>query len=234
MSFNGSGTFNINSAGQPVVTGTVISSTDFNALTQDLATGLSTCITKDGQTTTTQRIPFALGASFATTTYANGTANIICGTTTNFNNMDTNGGQIGATRGFYCSDNAGLDWGAATYVKGFNNSHVDVLCHANGVTLLADASAWSALSDERHKTKLVPFSNALDKISRISAGTGRYLKDEQNVNRSFLTAQSVQKVLPEAVSDLDGVLQLRYTDVIPLLVAALGEIKGRLEVLEAR
>jgi len=57
MSFNGSGTFVINSAGQPVVTGTVISSTAFNALTADLATGLSTTMTKDGQTTATANIP---------------------------------------------------------------------------------------------------------------------------------------------------------------------------------
>lgn len=61
MSYNGSGTFNINSTGQPVVTGTVISSTAFNALTSDLATGLTTAITKDGQTATTVRIPFAQG-----------------------------------------------------------------------------------------------------------------------------------------------------------------------------
>ena len=61
MSYNGSGTFNINSSGQPVTTGTVISSTAFNALTADLGTGLSTAITKDGQTVVTQRIPFAAG-----------------------------------------------------------------------------------------------------------------------------------------------------------------------------
>jgi hypothetical protein len=57
MSYNGSGTFLINSAGQPVVAGTVISSTAFNALTTDLASGLSTAITKDGQTTPTNNIP---------------------------------------------------------------------------------------------------------------------------------------------------------------------------------
>jgi hypothetical protein len=63
MSYNGSGTFQINTSGQPVVAGTVISSTAFNALTADLATGLSTAITKDGQTTATARIPFAAGIS---------------------------------------------------------------------------------------------------------------------------------------------------------------------------
>ena len=61
MSYNGSGTFNINSTGQPVVAGTIISAATFNALTADLATGLTTALTKDGQTTTTARILFAQG-----------------------------------------------------------------------------------------------------------------------------------------------------------------------------
>jgi hypothetical protein len=73
MSYNGSGTFNINSAGQPVVSGTVISSTAFNALTADLGTGLTTALTKDGQTTPTANIPMGtykitgLGAGTAAT-----------------------------------------------------------------------------------------------------------------------------------------------------------------------
>jgi len=73
VSYNGSGTFNINSAGQPVVTGTVIASTPFNALTADLGTGLSTAITKDGQTTTTARIPFAAGINSSLVTDATNT-----------------------------------------------------------------------------------------------------------------------------------------------------------------
>jgi hypothetical protein len=59
LSYNGSGTFQINTSGQPVVAGTVISSTAFNSLTSDLATGLSTAITKDGQTTVTANIPLS-------------------------------------------------------------------------------------------------------------------------------------------------------------------------------
>ena len=71
MSYNGSGTFNINSAGQPVVSGTVITSTAFNALTSDLATGLTTALTKDGQTTPTANI--TLGG-YKITNLAAGTA----------------------------------------------------------------------------------------------------------------------------------------------------------------
>lgn len=57
MSFNGAGVFSINTSGQPVVTATTIDPTVFNALTADLATGLSTAICKDGQTTPTANIP---------------------------------------------------------------------------------------------------------------------------------------------------------------------------------
>jgi hypothetical protein len=73
MSYNGSGTFNINTTGQPVVAGTVISSSAFNALTTDLATGLTTAITKDGQTTTTARITFAQGFTSSLTTDSSST-----------------------------------------------------------------------------------------------------------------------------------------------------------------
>lgn len=58
MSYS-AGVFSINSAGQPVVTGTVISSTTFNTLTADLATGLSTCLLKDGTQTVTANIPMS-------------------------------------------------------------------------------------------------------------------------------------------------------------------------------
>ena len=70
MSFS-AGVFSINTAGQPVVTGTVISSTAFNSLTSDLATGLSTCVLKDGTQTLTANIPMS---SFKLTGLAAGSA----------------------------------------------------------------------------------------------------------------------------------------------------------------
>ncbi len=74
MSFNGSGTFLINSSGQPPVASTAITVAAHVALTGDLATGLSTCITKDGQTTTTAVIPFAAGLSTTSITNSTGLA----------------------------------------------------------------------------------------------------------------------------------------------------------------
>ena len=108
MSYNGSGTFVINSTGQPVVSGTVISSTAFNALTADLGTGLSTALTKDGQTTATARIPFAQGISSTLVTDASSTTTgsiitaggvgvakaLYVGTTSNFAGASTFGSTI--------------------------------------------------------------------------------------------------------------------------------------------
>jgi hypothetical protein len=106
MSYNGSGTFNINSTGQPVVAGTTISAATFNSLTADLGTGLTTAVTKDGQTTTTARITFAQGftSSLVTDASSTSTGSIITaggvgiakalyvGTTTNFAGAITYGG----------------------------------------------------------------------------------------------------------------------------------------------
>lgn len=113
MSFNGSGTFVINSTGQPVVTGTVISSSTFNSLTADLGTGLSTAITKDGQTTTTAKIPFAQGLSAAVASnFAAGTV----GAPSIYLSTDTTTGlyRIGANNdGFAISGVKLLDLGSA-------------------------------------------------------------------------------------------------------------------------
>lgn len=63
---NGSGTYSAPSnSWNPVVSGTTIDSSDFNDLLTDLEDGLTASIAKDGQTTTSARIPFASGVSAA-------------------------------------------------------------------------------------------------------------------------------------------------------------------------
>ena len=125
-------------------------------------------------------------------------------------------------------------WGAGPNTGGtflvYNASGV-------GVYLGSGATSWSASSDERTKTTIVPFENALEKVCTLRAGTGRYLKDEETVSRSFLIAQDVQAVLPEAVNVQDdeiGTLGLQYTDVIPLLVAAIKEQQALILSLTTR
>lgn len=56
MAFNGSGTYNL-PAGNPVVTGTTISSTWANTTLSDVATALTNCVTRDGQSPPTANLP---------------------------------------------------------------------------------------------------------------------------------------------------------------------------------
>jgi hypothetical protein len=56
MPFNGSGTYSL-PAGNPVVTGTTISSSTTNTTNSDLATALTNCITRDGQSTPSANLP---------------------------------------------------------------------------------------------------------------------------------------------------------------------------------
>src|ERR1700704_1138766 len=58
MPFNGAGVYSAPGADFPAVTQTVISSTHYNNVINDIATGLSLCLTKDGQQTATANIPF--------------------------------------------------------------------------------------------------------------------------------------------------------------------------------
>ena len=56
MPYNGSGTYS-RPAGQPVVAGTDILDTTFNTYTADVATALTNCVTRDGQSPATANIP---------------------------------------------------------------------------------------------------------------------------------------------------------------------------------
>jgi hypothetical protein len=125
----------------------------------------------------------------------------------------------------------------AAGVELFNSSGtaIRVIANTGGVSLANGATAWAAISDERLKTDLIDIEDGLNKTASLRAVTGRYIADESETRRSFLIAQDVEAVLPEAVeSSNPDELGLRYTEVIPLLVAALKEAKERIETLEAK
>ena len=102
-----------------------------------------------------------------------------------------------------------------------------------GMYLLNGGTSWSNTSDETVKDIIEPISNGLKKIATLRSVIGKYKKDAEGTRRSFLIAQDVQKVLPEAVTELDGVLGVNYTDVIPLLVAAINDMKQQFDAYVA-
>ena len=155
--------------------------------------------------------------------------------------LDSSGNLlVGTTSGTgYCRMNLSTDSGTNKWDVGprlalATNFYI-LQNQANGVYIASGANAWTTYSDERLKTDLKPIENAAQKVSTLRAVTGRFKTDEERVSRSFLIAQDVQAVLPEAVdaSDPDK-LGVAYTDTIPLLVAAIKELTTRLEALEAQ
>jgi hypothetical protein len=104
-----------------------------------------------------------------------------------------------------------------------------------GVRLVNGATAWTAQSDETLKTIIEPIIGATEKVSEIRSVIYRFTGESEDTRRVGLIAQDVLAVLPEAVSeDEDGILGVRYTEVIPLLVAALNEQNSKVLDLETR
>jgi hypothetical protein len=128
--------------------------------------------------------------------------------------------------------NAGTAYGYIWWDK--SDSRLYVQNTSGGVYLASTATSWTANSDERLKDIIEPISNAVSKVGSLRAIIGKYKNDQTNTRRSFLIAQDVQSVLPEAVdaSNPDQ-LGVAYTDVIPLLVAAIKELTARVEALES-
>ena len=111
---------------------------------------------------------------------------------------------------------------------------------SGGVNLAATGTSWTSASDERLKDIIEPITNAVTKVSSLRAVIGKYKTDAEGTRRSFLIAQDVQAVLPEAISesrnskdDDTEYLQLAYTEVIPLLVAAIKELKAEFDAYKA-
>ena len=103
-----------------------------------------------------------------------------------------------------------------------------------GVYLASGGTSWTSASDERVKENLVPIADGLNKVASLRAVTGNYISDETKKSRSFLIAQDVEAVLPEAVDHSNpDELGLAYTDVIPLLVASIKELKADLDATKA-
>ena len=185
MSYNGSGTFVINSTGQPVVSGTVISSTAFNALTADLGTGLSTALTKDGQTTATARIPFAQGISSTLVTDASSTTT---------GSIITAGG-VGIAKALYVGTLANFA-GAATFSSTINK--VTVTAPATSATLtIADGA--SLVTSGAYSLTLT--STAATNVTLPTTGTLATLAGSETFTNKTLTSPIITNELATTIRE---------------------------------
>jgi hypothetical protein len=120
--------------------------------------------------------------------------------------------------------NIGMESGSSMIV--FNDAGV-------GVYLGYGTTSWGSTSDEKVKDIIEPISNAVAKVGSLRSVIGKFKTDSEGTRRSFLIAQDVQSVLPEAVDTSNAdLLAVRYTEVIPLLVAAIKELTAEVNALK--
>jgi hypothetical protein len=133
--------------------------------------------------------------------------------------------------------------GSNSFIKGSTtyNTYTVEAGGSGGVNLASGATAWASASDERLKDIIEPITDAATKVSTLRAVIGKYKTDSEGTRRPFLIAQDVQAVLPEAITegrnskeDETEYLQLAYTEVMPLLVAAIKEQQAIIETLTQR
>jgi uncharacterized protein YaaQ len=141
------------------------------------------------------------------------------------------------TRITLSTDSGTTKWSVGPWTSGGDTNFVIAATNSAGGVFLSGttATSWTGVSDERLKDIIEPISNAVAKVGSLRAVIGKFKSDETNTRKAFLIAQDVQSVLPEAVdaSNPDR-LGLAYSEVIPLLVAAIKELTARVQTLEAR
>lgn len=79
-------------------------------------------------------------------------------------------------------------------------------------------------SDVRIKENIKPVTDALDKVAKLSGYSYNYKFNAPGNRNGGVMAQDVEKVLPDAVSEINGVKFVRYDAVVGLLVEAIKEL----------
>lgn len=106
---------------------------------------------------------------------------------------------------------------------------------ASGPYVANAGTSWTSASDERLKNITGLITDALPKVSQLRAAKFTWKSDSTNKPQVGLIAQDVLKVLPEAVDTTTDpeAFGVSYTEVIPLLVSAIQELKAELDAVKA-
>ena len=151
---------------------------------------------------------------------------------------DNTAHTIGLVSGNSFASGADYTWCKAT---GGASGNFDISVNTLGVRLGRNSTSWASLSDSRLKTVTGRYTDAITDVKELDPVKFTWNNDPKNSPNVGFLAQSVQGVVPEAVTSdqkIDGddteYLSVKYTEVIPLLTAAVQEAITKIETLEAR
>jgi hypothetical protein len=122
----------------------------------------------------------------------------------------------------------------------FSNSGIQYKGDTNKLTVAGDVQGSDCIStsDIRSKINFEPILNALDKVCQLNGLTFDHLEKRGDRAVGHI-AQEVEKVLPEAIYDVEdarlGIKKVLSTTAIPALhTEAIKELKAKNDVLEAK
>jgi len=119
--------------------------------------------------------------------------------------------------------------------------HRDTRLKFNGGTLTVSNDLVAFASDDRLKTNRVGLTDALDKVCSLNGftfnfnETGGELGFSTDIRYVGVSAQEVQKVLPEAVKPAgadENYITVQYEKIVPLLIEAIKELSDKVSALE--
>lgn len=152
-----------------------------------------------------------------------------------FIGLESAGGGGGGGAGFVFGRGSAFDTSVQVYTNISTNAVGGGLSSA-GPFVSPGGTSWTTSSDERLKDIIGPIENALDSVDSLRTLIYTLKDDESKARRVGVIAQDVQAVLPEAVTQRpsDEMLGVSYTDLVPLCLAAIKELKAQNELLKQR
>jgi hypothetical protein len=198
----------------------------------------------NGDTTATEAMRIASGGALV----INGTTAVL--TSTNRGNITLSGtasSLLGFSNGSSYTGYIYNDYGANLFQWVSAGNTIQVVCSSNGVQLTSGATSWSSISDERLKNITGNIENAVNSLMTLRTIKHTWKSDDTNKENLGLVAQDVQKVFPQVIdinklpSKLDDeqkdeteYLAVRYTELVPVLVKAIQELKTQNDALQSR
>lgn len=115
------------------------------------------------------------------------------------------------------------------------SSGSDLDINVNGTRrawLLASGGGWGTSSDRNLKKNIETFQDGLGKVMKLRPTRYHFKtqKDEEPLHSGFI-AQEVEEIMPEIVSQRDGVRGIDYQGLIPVTVAAVQEQQKKMDSL---
>lgn len=89
-------------------------------------------------------------------------------------------------------------------------------------------------SDRSLKTDIVPLANPLAKVLALKGVNYTFIADEKHTVQMGLIAQEVEEVVPEVVTESEGIKKVAYANLVSLLIEAVKELKAEVDTLKGQ